>query len=172
MKTTNTYYIGPETERLLHRAFTVADAEAAFELNSDPDVLRYTGDNPLCSVEDARRFIADYPDFREFGFGRWACIHKPTKAIIGFCGLKYLPEFNEIDIGYRFIPSYWGIGLATEACIACLEFGFHTMGLNRIVAFVMPENVASIRVVEKSGMLFDAEFDYDGTLTLRFAACG
>ena len=153
-----------------HRAFTADDAEAAYELNSDPDVLRYTGDVPLTSIDHARQFIADYPDFDTIGYGRWACVLHETQTVIGFCGLKYLTDLDVVDIGFRFLPRYWGLGLGTEACTACLSFGFDTIGLQRIVAFVMPENLASIRVLEKSGMLFDGNFDYDGTATLRFAA--
>lgn len=170
MNTPAPYLVGPETHRMAHRAFTVADADIAFALNSDPDVLRYTGDVPLASVDDARGFIADYPDFDEVGYGRWACVLKETQSIIGFCGLKYLPDLDEVDIGFRFLPRYWGRGLGTEACTACLSFGFNTIGLDRIVAFVMPENLASVRVLEKAGMRFDGEFDYDGIPTLRFAA--
>lgn len=164
------YLHGPMTKRIAHRAFTVDDAAVAFALNSDVDVLRYTGDIPLTSVDDARNFIADYPDFETIGYGRWACVLRETETVIGFCGLKHLPDLNVVDIGFRFLPRYWGQGFGTEACSACVSFGFETIGLQRIVAFVMPENIASIRVLEKSGMLFDGNFDYDGIATLRFAA--
>lgn len=170
MKTPTTYLVGPSTRRLDHRAFTVADAESAFALNSDPDVLRYTGDVPLESVDDARQFITKYPDFEDVGYGRWACVLKETQTVIGFCGMKYLPDLCEVDIGFRFLPQYWNRGLATEAAAACLAFGFHTMGLKQIVAFVMPENAASVRVLEKAGMQFNGEFDYDGIDALRFVA--
>lgn len=162
------FSVGPETERLLHRKFTVADAEAAYALNSNPDVMRYTGEPLLESVDAAREFIANDSDFDRVGYGRWACVLKESQSIIGFCGLKYLPEFDEVDVGYRFLPSHWGHGLATEACSACLDFGLDTLGLDRIVAFVIPENAASIRVLEKVGMQFDAEFDYEGIQALRF----
>ena len=83
--------------------------------------------------------------------------------------MKYLPELDVVDIGFRLMPEYWGIGLGTEACNACLSFGVDVIGLQRIDAFVMPENKASVRVLEKSGMLFDSEFDYDGIATLRYS---
>ena len=164
------FVIGPETTRLLHRAFTVADAEAFYELNSNAAVMRHTGETPLASLQAARRALENYPDFKSAGYGRWACIHKNSQTIIGFCGLKHLPEFNTTDVGFRFLPRYWGLGLATEACIATLDFGFNKIGLDRISAFVIPENIASIRVLEKSGMKLESEFDYDGISTLRFVA--
>lgn len=164
------YRTGPETERLKHRAFEVDDAAVFFELNSNVEVMRFTGEPFMASVDAAANAIANYPDFDEVGFGRWACVLKESDAVIGFCGLKYLADLDAVDVGYRFFPEYWGQGLATEACIASLEFGFHTLGLNEIIGLVIPENVASIRVLEKSGMQFDDEFVYDGIQVARYVA--
>lgn len=164
----NSFTIGPETERLAHRAFTGDDASEFFALNGDPIVMRLTGEGVLSSLDAARDAIASYPDFDEVGYGRWACVLKQTRTIIGFCGLKYLHEFDVTDVGYRFRPEFWGRGFATEACAASLEFGFGTLGLSEIVAFVLPENGASIRVLEKVGMHLDGEVMYDGLLALRF----
>ena len=99
---------------------------------------------------------------RRYGFGRWATVYKANNEVIGFAGLKYLPEFNEVDLGYRFLPEYWGMGLATEASIACLAWGFDTLKLTRIVGYTLPENLASIRVLEKMGMLRQEPILYDG----------
>lgn len=164
----NAFTIGPETERLKHRAFTVDDASDFFALNGNPDVMQLTGEPILTSLKEARDAIANYPDFDEVGYGRWACIHKKTGMIIGFCGLKYLHELNAVDVGYRFLPEYWGRGFATEACSASLAFGFETLCLDEIVGFVLPKNVASIRVLEKVGMQPNGEMMYDGLLALRF----
>lgn len=160
---------GPTTDRMLHRAFTVDDAEVAFALNSNPLVMRYTAEPMAQSLEATRQHIADYPDFEKVGYGRWACVLKETEQIIGFCGLKYLEDLDEVDIGYRFFPEYWGQGLATEACRASLEFGFSQLQLKQIIGLVVPENAASIRVLEKVGMQSEGEFDYDGTLALRYS---
>jgi len=162
------YLTGPETNRLEHRAFTVADAEAFFALNSNPDVMEFTGEPLLPSLDAARQDIANYPDFEDLGYGRWACVLKETQTIIGFCGLKYLPDLDEVDVGYRFLPRYWGQGLATEACVASLAFGFTTLCLDQIIGLVVPGNAASIRVLEKAGMQSDGEFVYDGTPALRY----
>ena len=162
------YRTGPETLRLAHRALTVADAEVFFALNSHPGVMRFTGEVPLRSLDEARGAIERYPDFDAVGYGRWGCVLKETGLIIGFCGLKYLPELDEVDLGYRFFPEYWGRGLATEACIASLEFGFRTLGLDRIIALVLPENAASIRVLEKVGMHATETVVDDGRTVLRY----
>lgn len=159
---------GPETTRLLHRAFTVDDAAAFFALNGDPEVMRLTGEPLLASVEEARAAIAAYPDFETVGFGRWACVLRESGAVIGFCGLKLLPELDEVDVGYRFLPEYWGQGLATEACRASLAYGFDVLGLTRIIALVLPVNGASIRVLEKVGMRPEGTMEYDGQQALRY----
>lgn len=160
---------GPETVRLQHRAFVEADAEAFFALNGNQEVMRLTGEAPLESVEAARSAIAAYPDFKQVGYGRWASVLKETQEIIGFCGLKYLPELDAVDVGYRFLPEFWGRGLATEACRACLEYGFHTLQLEKIIGLVLPENAASIRVLAKVGMKEDGTLVDDGVLVLRFS---
>lgn len=100
------YRIGPRTRRLEHRAFKPEDAKAFLAINSDPEVLRHTGDSILSSVSEATTFIRNYPDFDDPGFGRWACILRAKNEIVGPCGLKFLPEIGEVDVGYRFLPQF------------------------------------------------------------------
>ncbi len=141
------------TDRLVLREFVDADAEALHRLRTDPQVMRWTGEPPLTGgIEAARAAIADYPDFREHGFGRWACELRETGAVVGFCGLKFLDDLGEVDIGYRFVPEHWGRGLATESARACLEYGFGPLALPKIIAMVLPGNAGSIRVLDKLGM--------------------
>lgn len=143
-----------ETDRLLIREFAEEDAESFFKLNSDPEVLRFVPDKPLLNVEQARQLLIEHPiaDYRKYGFGRGACILKSTGEQIGFAGLKYLEELGEVDVAYRLLPSHWGSGFATEAALASVHYGFAHLGLKRIIGLVMPENVASVRVLEKAGL--------------------
>ena len=147
---------------------SVEDAEAFYRLNSHPEVMRYTGEPPLRSLDEARDAIARYPDFDEVGYGRWACVLKETGSIIGFCGLKYLPELNEVDVGFRFLPEYWGQGIGTETCLACIAFGFDVLKLERILGLVLEENKASIRVLEKCGLHRNGEIEFDGECALKY----
>ena len=153
---------GPRTDRLILRAYQETDAEAFYHLNSHPEVIRYTGEPPCPSVEAAHESILAYPDWQTFGIGRWATVYRATQQVMGFAGLKYLPEFDAVDLGYRFLPEYWGMGLATEASKACLAYGFDILELERVVAFTMPENAASIRVLEKTGFVRHDPVLYDG----------
>src|SRR6266446_8223674 len=145
-----------ETDRLFLREYVEEDAEAFFKLNSDPEVLRFVPDKRLLNVEQARQILIDHPiaDYLKYGFGRGACILKNTGEQIGFAGLKYLEELGEVDVAYRLLPKYWGQGLATEAALAAVRFGFADLDLKRIIGLVMPENIASVRVLEKTGLCY------------------
>ena len=142
-----------ETERLILREFIDSDAISIYELNSDPEVIRYTGDLPFPSVSDAENFLKDYSDYLRNGFGRWAAISKDREHFLGWCGLK-LNEENFIDIGFRFFRKEWGKGYATESAKASLEFGFNHLKLDEIIGRASRENKPSIRVLEKLNMNF------------------
>lgn len=147
-----------ETERLLLRTFTEEDASLIYNLNLDPDVTRYTLD-PMVNIDQAKEVLEKViiPQYALYNHGRWAVHIKPGQEFIGWCGLKARPERKEIDLGYRFIKKAWGKGYATEAAYACLKYGFEKLHLERIVGRAMPENTASLRVLEKCGMQYVGE---------------
>lgn len=146
-----------QTERLLIRPFTLDDAEEYFPLVSDPEVIRYTGEGPQPSVDAARDVIASRPlrDYAVHGFGRMACVERRSGRLVGFSGLKYLEELQEVDIGYRFLPAYWGMGFATESARAIMLQGKEVLGINRVIGLVQRENAASARVLAKLGLEFE-----------------
>ncbi len=146
------------------------DAEFAFELNNDSEVLKYTGDPPFESIESAKMFLKDYDSFRKYGMGRWYVFTNENDQFLGWCGLKYTPEKDEVDVGYRFLKRCWGQGYASEAARACLEYGFEQLGLEEIVARADLRNPASIRVMEKIGMEFHEEIDFDGLPGVKYVA--
>jgi ribosomal-protein-alanine N-acetyltransferase len=85
--------------------------------------------------------------------------------VIGYCGLFFFPDVGgqpEIEIGYRFARSAWGQGYATEAALAVRDYAFTTLGIKRLIAMVDPSNVASIRVVEKTGMHYEKDVMFEG----------
>lgn len=140
-----------ETPRLLLREFEIDDAKSMWELNSDPEVIKYTGDPPFGNVEKARDFLLNCKDYEKNGYGRWAVITKASNSFIGWCGLK-LNEQNLVDIGFRFFRREWNKGYATEAAQASLEYGFKELNLKEIVGRVARQNSASIKVLEKLSM--------------------
>lgn len=152
-----------ETERLILRQFTLDDAQLVFDLNNDPEVIRYTGD-PIRDLAHAKEVLEQtiIPQYALYNHGRWAVHLKPGLEFIGWCGLKARPERNEIDLGYRYRQSAWGQGYATEAAWASLQYGFKTLGINRIVGRAMPENIGSWKVLEKCKMRYIGNEMVDG----------
>lgn len=146
-----------ETERLILRPFTIDDINAAHELNLDPEISKYTGDGGVVSREETERRIREdvLGDYQKYGFGRLAIELKGQDHFIGFAGLKYLEDIKEVDLGYRLKSKYWGQGIATEAAKACVDYGFNRLKLEKIIAFIIPENIGSFRVLEKLNFSFD-----------------
>lgn len=151
-----------ETNRLYLREMTPDDAEQAYLLNLDPEVVKYTGDVAFISIEEAKTFLENYSHFKKYGFGRWAVIYKINDEYLGWCGLKYTEDLDEFDIGFRFFKKHWNKGFATEAAKACLEIGFDKFGMKTIVGRAMKANIGSVKVLEKIGLQFDKTFDFDG----------
>jgi RimJ/RimL family protein N-acetyltransferase len=150
-----------ETERTYLREMTPDDAQNAYELNSDPLIIQYTGDEAFESVEDARIFLTKYDHYEKYGFGRWAVISKETNEYLGWCGLKYSADEDEFDIGFRFHQRFWNKGFASETARACIQIGFEKFNMETIVGRAMKENLASIRVLEKCGLTFVSDYQFD-----------
>lgn len=144
-----------QSQKLLYSQFTKNDASLIHEMNHDPAVLRYVHEAPS-TLERAQQRLENsiLPHYQQYGYGRWAIYLKEDEAFIGWCGLKFRPERNETDLGYRFIQKYWGKGYATEAAKASIDFGFTHLGLPRITATAHIENIASLEVLKKCGMLY------------------
>ena len=140
------------------------DAEGMFDLDSRPEVLKYLGIPPLTDIEQSREIIRYVQQqYESHGIGRFAVEWKATGEFVGWAGLKFLTEplnghVKYHDLGYRLLPKFWGMGIATEASLASLDLGFSQMGLQAIYAGVLPENAASCKVLEKVGMRFVNQF--------------
>ena len=142
------------TERLILRSFSLDNAKDIYELNGDPDVMKYTGDKPFGSIEEAREFISNYNHFEKWKRGRLGVFLRENNTFIGWCGLKYHEDTGETDLGYSLKKVYWGKGYGTEAASICIKDGFTRLHLQRIYAEAYTENIGSIRIMEKVGMKF------------------
>lgn len=146
-----------ETERMFLRPWEAEDWLAFRPIATDPEVMRYiTGGTPWTD-EQIREFVQrQIRHFAERGFCLWKLLAKEVASgrIIGFCGLQPLEieGTEEVEIGWWLARDYWGKGLATEAARIALRFGFEHAGLARIVSIALPENAASLHVMEKLGM--------------------
>lgn len=161
----------PESEHFTFKVIRGEHAEKMFELNADPEVVRYTGDGAFGSVQEARQFIENYSAYDDYGIGRWLLTHKKSNEIVGWCGLKYNKEADEVDLGYRLFKKFWNKGFATEAAQTCLRFGHEVLNIPIIVGRAMPANVASVKVLEKIGMTYQGrQIEHDGEEVVVYAS--
>ena len=149
-----------ETPRTLLRLLAEDDAPFVVELLNDPDFLKFIGDKGVRTMDDAKAYVRNGPmaSYATYGFGLFLVVRKADRIPIGFCGLlqrEYLPV---PDIGYAFLPAHRGAGFAVESDTAVLEYGRRTHGLSRVMAMTHPDNVGSIRVLERLGLNFDRRF--------------
>jgi ribosomal-protein-alanine N-acetyltransferase len=157
-----------ETDRLIIRALVPEDAEGIFELDSDPEVHQYVGNNPIKTIEQAASVIQFIrQQYLDNGIGRWAVTEKVTNKFVGWTGLKLMKETvnnhnNYYDLGYRLIKKYWGKGYATETALASLAYGFNELKLPEIFAMADVQNAGSNAVLKKAGLQFMEVFHEDG----------
>ncbi|MDE0536885.1 GNAT family N-acetyltransferase [Tenacibaculum sp. L6] len=160
-----------ETERLILREFRKSETEGIFELDSNPEVHKYLGNNPITTYKQAEDIITFFEEqYKERGIGRFAAFEKESGEFIGWSGLKLntgekeeLNGFTDfIDIGYRFIPRFWGKGYASESAFACLDFGFKEMNYDIIYGAADVENIGSNKILQKIGLQFVNEFSFKG----------
>jgi [ribosomal protein S5]-alanine N-acetyltransferase len=147
-----------ETPHLTLRRFTQADAPLVHQLNSNPSVLKYL-DEPLLETEEQALHILNtiiLPQYKN-NLGRWAIHLKTNNEFIGWCGLKYRPELDEIDLGYRLMQQHWGNGYAFEAAKHTIDYAFQQLQLKTIVGRAHIDNLASLKILEKLGMQFISE---------------
>ena len=146
-----------ETERVVLREFSIEDDEFILELLNEPSFIQNIGDRGVRTLEDAREYILRVPiaSYEKNGFGLWSVMLKESGESIGMCGLIKRDTLDDVDIGYAFLPRFWSKGYAVEVALAVKEYARDVVGLKRLVAITVPENEASIRVLEKIRLRFD-----------------
>ncbi|MBD8532431.1 MULTISPECIES: GNAT family N-acetyltransferase [unclassified Massilia] len=161
-----------QTERLRLRHMTPGDAAFMLGLLNDPAWHRFIGDRGIRTVEGAREYILNGPMamVARHGFGFHVVELKEGGCPLGVCGLAKRDFLDDVDIGYAFLPQYGGQGYALEAAQGVLAHA-RALGLKRLVATVVPENAASIRLLEKLGLRFERSFQApDSTRALQLFA--
>ena len=164
-----------ETERLILRQFTEVDGDHLFELDSDPEVVRFTPqadrlpDYDVIQSQTLPGFLAYYERYKSYGY--WAVIEKKSQVFVGWFFFRpaiEAPYFNpaltdpmDIELGYRLRKAVWGQGYATEVAKALIQKGFFELGTQRVIAPVLAANLASIRVLEKAGLSLQTRFFYE-----------
>ena len=156
-----------ETSRLTLRQFTKDDVDDLFDLNSDPEVMRYiTGGRPtpreLLQDEVIPFHLAVYE--RLDRLGTWAAESTATGEFLGWFHFRpgHGTDITNIDLGYRLRRSAWNKGYATEGSRALIDMGFTDLGVERVFAHTMAVNAASRRVLEKCGLALVRTIPYEG----------
>lgn len=155
-----------ETERLVLRQFTTDDVEDLYELDADAEVMHYiTGGRGTPREEIEHEILPAFLEYyRRFpGYGFWAAIEKSSGRFIGWFHFRPAAEdpVDQPELGYRLRRCAWGKGYATEGSRALIRKGFVELGVRRVVASTMAVNVASRRVMEKSGLRVVRTFHAD-----------
>lgn len=140
-----------ETQRLLLRLTTVADARLIFEKLNMPKFLRYVGDRNVHSVGEARIYIEQKirPQIERLGYGSYTMIRKSDGVKIGTCGLYDRPGVEGIDLGFGLLPPFEGQGFGSESSRRLIAAAFQDFRLPSLKAVTVMENYASQKLLEK-----------------------
>lgn len=157
-----------QSERLYFKQFCENDIDGFFRLNANIENIRFTGDVAFKDKYETAEFIRNYDHYKRYGYGRWSLYLKQTNEYVGFCGLRYCEQSEEVDIGYRIDQAFWGLGLASEAARTALDLGFSHFHLDNITSRARTDNPASIKVLSKNGFVQTGSETEDGYTWLTF----
>jgi [ribosomal protein S5]-alanine N-acetyltransferase len=160
------------TDRLTIRQLTLDDAEDLFAIYGDPEVMRYVAGGPIADVAAAEALVQqNIAHQRTHGYSWWAVVERATGRLVGDAGLySFEGKGPDVEVGYTFRRDAWGRGYATESALACLHAAFGPLAVDRVRAVVLPENEASVHVLEKIGMHRDGTVPYMGGEWAHFVA--
>ena len=160
-----------ETERTRLRQFTRGDLDRLAEMVADEEQMRFYP-RPRSRAEASAWLDRNLRLYEEVGYGFWLMESPSTSEFFGYCGIRPLEigGVTETEMGWHTAKHFWGRGLATEGALACRDLAFETFGLERLVATIAPEHLASRRVAEKIGMIFEREAELDGWRCVLYAS--
>lgn len=149
------------TENLLLRAFQKHDLQAYHKVLNHPDVFRWLGKTDGFSLVEVKQWIDGMQFWQnKHGYAPWAVIHRETGQLVGHCGLKFAEQFSETELMYAIHPDFSGQGYITEAANETIKTARAEYGIEKIIAFTLPHNVASRRVMEKLNMKYAGEISH------------
>jgi putative AdoMet-dependent methyltransferase len=146
--------IGGFTMRPIHPS----DLKALAAIWTDPEVTRFLPSREVpIKREGVEKSLTSFIEHWKRGYGIWAIVENASSQMIGYCGLRYLDELSEVEVLYGLRKAYWGRGIATQAAKAAVSYGLNVAKLHRIIAMALPDNLASIRVIEKAGLQYEKQ---------------
>ncbi len=159
-----------ETARLRMRTFEPHDVDELHRIFIDPGVRRFLLDDQIVSREWVEEEIdASIARFEAGSAGLFCVFSKDDGTLMGFCGFRPFFDPPELQLLYGLLPAYWSRGFATEAARAMIEFGFKELAFDRITASADEPNAASIKVLDKVGMVFDRRETINDSITVFYS---
>ena len=154
-----------ETPRLFLRHFCENDLEDLAPILANREVMKFSLKG-VKNKEETKEFIQKIiSGYKTKNYSLYAVIHREKEQLIGYCGLFFWSSISgkeEVEIGYRLDPKYWGRGLATEAAIAVRDYAFKKFNFSSLISLIQSQNIASIRVAEKIGMEYEKDYTFLG----------
>ncbi|MEO0801526.1 MAG: GNAT family N-acetyltransferase [Cyanobacteria bacterium J06642_2] len=153
-----------KTARLHMRPIATGDRPALLGIRHAPEVLRWL---PVPNRSTVESYVDTHltemiAHWQEYGYGVWLVQNPRSRRAIGYCGLRYLSEFEAVELLYAFAPDVWGWGLASEASRAVLKWAWHHTQLAQAIALTLPDNRASRGVMENVGMQYERNVVFHG----------
>jgi RimJ/RimL family protein N-acetyltransferase len=144
------------TKRLTLREFTEEDSAFIFKLLNSPGWLKYIGQRGIKIEDDAKDYINNKlrKSYKDSGFGFYLAELNAGKIPIGMCGIIKREWLDDVDIGFALLPEFEGRGFAYEAASATMKYASEALGLKKISAITVPNNLASVKLLEKIGLSF------------------
>ncbi|MDH7447362.1 GNAT family N-acetyltransferase [Aquimarina sp. 2201CG14-23] len=145
-----------ETERLILKPATLADASFYLELLNTPKWIQNIGDRNVKSIAEAKNYIAEKmtPQLERLGYSNYTVIRKLDNKKLGCCGLYDREGIEGVDIGFAFLPDFEGKGYAYESALKIKEVGISEFGIQKISAITIPANKSSQKLLEKLEFTF------------------
>jgi RimJ/RimL family protein N-acetyltransferase len=149
-----------ESERLFLRPFTLEDGEFILQLLNTDGFIKYIGDRNVKTIEQAKNYLLSGPlkSYETNGFGLSLAELKTDRTPVGMCGLLMRDYLDHPDIGFAFLPDHTGKGYAYEIVKEIIQDGLHRLQMNKILAIVLPENISSIKLLERVGFRYEKNF--------------
>jgi ribosomal-protein-alanine N-acetyltransferase len=147
-----------ETSRLFGHRLRPDDFDVLHEMHTNPTVMATLGG--VRTEDETRQTLQRYlNDWQHDGFGLWILRSKTDGRFVGRGGLRrvFVGGNDEVEVGYALMPKYWGQGIATEIAVVAVHTAFMQLGLSSLVAFTLPTNLASRRVMEKCRFVFERD---------------
>lgn len=137
----------------------ISDLDALATIWADPEVTCFLPSRGVpISRENTEKALQSFIEhWQQLGYGIWVIVKNASLEMIGYCGLRYLDELGDVEVLYGLAKAYWRRGIATQAVKASIFYGFNIANLDRVIAMALPDNQASRRVIEKSGLRYEKQ---------------